>query len=481
MQIKMENNHYKQHFTTEEIIERFTKERGEIYDYSKVKYISMNRKVEFVCRKHGNFIMTPHNFLKGQNCPLCAKEIRQKREREEGLNKLIEEGNKRFEGKFDYSKAEYVNNHTNVTIGCPKHGYFQITPYSHLNTQFGCKQCAVEYVAANRKYEHRKTFVKRASAIHKGKYTYEDEYNGLDNEVKIKCPLHGIFLQTPHDHLQGCGCPKCAVRQSKGEDEIVEYIRQFGASVEQSNRNIINPLEIDIYIPSKHLAIEYDGLHWHSEQFKENAETYHLEKTNLCKEKGIRLIHIFEDEWIEKEDVVMSIISHLLGDTKYRIFARKCTVKEITSNEALQFVETNSIEFNPIEAKHNIGLFYKNELVSLMTFGDNSNRTNILESYCTKLNTIVVGGASKMLNYFIETYKPKKIATFVDKRWSNGDVFKKLGFSKVREHKPNYYYVADNHRECKQHYINESKETLKEKGIYRIYDCGSIEFEKVIE
>ena len=477
----MENKHYRQYFTTEEIVERFIKERGKIYDYSKVRYVSMNKKVEFVCEKHGIFLMTPHNFLKGQNCPICAKENRQKREREYGLNRLIEEGNKRFKYKFDYSKVEYLNSHTNVTIGCTKHGYFQITPYSHLNTQFGCKQCAVEYVAANKVEEHRKTFAKRATMIHKGKYIYTEEYNGLDNEIKIICPIHGVFIQTPHDHLQGCGCPKCAVRQSKGEEEILDFIRQIGIKAEQSNRNIINPLELDIYIPSKKLAIEYNGLHWHSEQFKDNAENYHLEKTNLCQEKGIKLIHIFEDEWLCKKDVVKSRLSHLLGDTTNRIFSRKCIIKEITSKEAIQFLETNCVEYNPFKVKYNIGLFYKKELVSVMTLCDKSNGINVLDSYCTKLNTVVVGGASKLLNYFIKTYKPNKIVTLVDKRWSDGNVFKKLGFSKVKDYKPNYYYVVDNKRENKICHLNESEEMLKEKGIYRIYDCGAIEFEKVID
>lgn len=477
----MENKYCRQYFTTEEIVERFIKERCKIYDYSKVRYVSMNKKVEFVCEKHGSFLMTPHNFLKGQNCPICAKENRQKREREYGLNRLIEEGNKRFEYKFDYSKVEYLNSHTNVTIGCPKHGYFQITPYSHLNTQFGCKQCAVEYVAANKVEEHRKTFTKRATMIHKGKYRYDiSNYNGLNADVDIICPIHGVFTQNAHDHLQGYGCPKCAVRLSRGEDEIFEFIKQLNVETEQSNRKVIKPLELDIYIPSKKLAIEYNGLRWHSEQFKENAENYHLEKTNLCQEKGIKLIHIFEDEWLYHKDIVKSMLSHSLGDTNNRISARKCTIKEITSKEAIQFLETNCIEYNPFEVKYNIGLFYKNELVSIMTFCNKSNGINVLDSYCTKLNTVVVGGASKLLNYFIKIYKPNRIVTLVDKRWSDGNVFKKLGFSKVKDYKPNYYYVVDNKRVNKLLYFNQSEETLKEKGIYRIYDCGAIEFEKVI-
>lgn len=473
----MENSRYKQYFTTEEIVQRFIRERGDIYDFSKMHYISMNKKVEFVCKKHGSFFMTPHNFLKGQNCPLCAKENRQKKEREVGLKKLVEEGNERFNYKFDYNLVFYQNNHTEVTIKCPKHGYFQITPYSHLNSQFGCKQCAVDYVAAKKVEEHRNTFIKRASAKHKNKYKYLNVYNGLQSEMSIVCPIHGVFTQIAHDHLQGNGCPKCAVRLSRGEDEIFNFIKQYVQDVKQSNRKVIKPLELDIYIPSKNLAIEYDGLHWHSEQFKEDAENYHLMKTNLCADKGIRLIHIFEDEWIEHSDIVKSRLTHILGNTENRIFARKCNIKEITPKEAIEFLEDNSIESFPNEAKYNIGLFYNGELVSVMTFGNDCKGTNVLLNYCTKINTFVIGGASKLLRYFIEEYKPKSIVTLVDKRWSNGDLFEKLGFTKVREHKPNYYYVVDNHRKNKIGYINESEETLKEKGIYKIYDCGSIEFE----
>lgn len=266
------------------------------------------------------------------------------------------------------------------------------------------------------------------------------------------------------------------------ENEIFNICKSICNDTIQSDRTVIKPLELDIYTPSKHLAIEYDGLRWHSEQFKENAETYHLEKTNLCKDKGIRLIHVFEDEWIEKKEIVKSILNNILGNNMYRIFARKCTINEISIEEAKIFLKENSIEFNITEVKYNIGLFYKNELVSVMTFGEINDGATVLQSYCNKLDTIVVGGASKLLQYFIRIEKPNEISTVVDKRWSNGDLFKKLGFNMVKENEPSYYYVVDTHRENKAKYENYgdnsiSNQVLNERGLYRIYDCGTMEFE----
>lgn len=485
----MEANKCKQYITTEEIIERFKKERGDIYDYSKIKHISMHTKVEFVCKKHGSFFMSPHNFLLGQNCPLCAKENRQNRERENGLKRLVEEGNKRFNNKFDYSETIYINSHTNCTIKCPTHGYFQITPYSHLNTQFGCKQCAVDYVADKKIERHQKLFIKRVKKIHKGKYGYLNIYQGLQTEMKIVCPIHGVFNQTAHEHLCGCGCPKCAVRQSKGEDEIINFVNTLGIEVEHGNRKLIKPLELDIYVPSKHLAIEYNGLRWHSEQFKENADTYHLEKTNLCNEKGIKLIHIFEDEWHYKSDIIKSMLANMLGKSERRIFARKCEIREVKQQEASNFLKDNNIQDCCYEVKHNIGLYYQNELVSLITFCEEQNRTVVLNDYCTKLNTVVIGGASKLLKYFIRKEHPHKLYTLVDKRWSNGNLWKKLGFTKTADNKPNYYYVVDDHRESKLYYNKMSlveqgfgkdkteHQIMLDRGIYRIYDCGTMSFE----
>lgn len=143
---KLGNNQYG-HLTTEIIVERFKDVHGNRYIYDKVNYVSMHKKVCIVCDVHGEFWQTPHNHLKGQNYPLYTKEERRNKDICKGKTSLIKLGNKRFNNKFDYSKVKYINNKSNVNIICPIHGEFQMTPYEHLSSQFGCKQCAVQFVA----------------------------------------------------------------------------------------------------------------------------------------------------------------------------------------------------------------------------------------------------------------------------------------------------------------------------------------------
>ena len=494
-------NQYKP-ITNEEIIRRFNEVHKGKYIYDKVEYYSMNREVDIICPKHGIFKQTPHNHLKGQGCPICAKEKRLEKERDRGLKNLIEEGNKRFNNKFDYSKVIYFNNKTNINIICPKHGDIWMTPYEHLHSQFGCKQCALDNIAKDKINKHKLIFEHKASTIHNNKYKYYiDDYNGIDSKMRIICPIHGEFIQTIHDHLQGCGCPKCGVKLSKAEDEIAEVINNIGIfDIIQRNRSVLKPYELDIYSPSKKIAIEYNGLVWHSEKFKENAKIYHIDKTNECKKKGIRLIHIFEDEWLEKPQIVKSMLRNILGKTSNRLYARQCEIRDVDTRTAMQFLDDNHIQ-GRCKAKYHYGLYHDGELVSLMTFGKTRQQRKYNEDYdntwellrfCNKLDTSVVGGASKLLKHFIGEVKPHRIMTYADKRWSVGKLYERLGFTYTHDSKPNYFYVVGQHRENRFKYRKgelvkqgfdpdkSEHEIMLERGIPRIYDCGTMAFEMIL-
>jgi hypothetical protein len=144
-------------------------------------------------------------------------------------------------------------------------------------------------------------------AVHHGKYDYSSvDYVNSQTLVKITCPIHGEFSQLPNNHLsKKYGCPKCSRIISRKEEELYEFVCATAGkeNVIQHTRDVISPLELDIYIPSSSIAVEFDGLRWHSEEF-EPSPSYHLNKTKMCEEKGVRLLHVFEDEWDFKKDVI---------------------------------------------------------------------------------------------------------------------------------------------------------------------------------
>jgi len=229
------------------------------------------------------------------------------------------------------------------------------------------------------------------------------------------------------------------------EKEVLVYIQSiYSGAIIENDRTIIAPKELDIYLPEINLAIEFNGIFWHSydsiETFKEKC--IHLTKNKKCIEAGIHLIQIFENEWLLKQDICKSIISSHLNHYNEKIFARNCTIKEISSRESRDFNNQNHIQ-GSFNAKINLGLYHNNELVSVMTFTKprfNSNYEYEMIRFCNKLNTRIVGGASKLFSYFVLQYKPKSVISYSDRRFFNGKVYDKLGFTLIKETSPNYFY-----------------------------------------
>ncbi len=280
------------------------------------------------------------------------------------------------------------------------------------------------------------------------------------------------------------------------EIQLTSFIKNNCINIITNSKDIIKPYELDIYLPDLNLAFEFNGVYWHNELNKE--DDYHYKKTDLCLEKGIQLIHVWEDDWMYKQDIVKSMILNKLGKTINKIFARKTIIKEITDNKLIkEFLENNHLQ-GFVGSKIKIGLFYENDLVSLMTFGNlrktmnsksDNNQYEMLR-FCNKLNTNVIGGASKLFNYFIKTYNPKQVISYADRSYSNGDLYEQLGFKLQDITAPNYYYVIDGIRKYrfgfrKDILIKEGydpskteHEIMLERKIYRIYNSGNYKFIK---
>jgi hypothetical protein len=318
------------------------------------------------------------------------------------------------------------------------------------------------------------------------------------DSYKIKCVLCGedfeILTNLRNKRIRESVniCVKCnPKKQNIKQNEIFNFISIYYPNTISSDRNILKGKEIDIYIPELNLGFEFNGLYWHSEIYKER--TYHLDKTRECLNSGISLFHIWEDNWLYKQDIVKSMILNKIGKTPNKIFARKCEVKEINDNNLVRgFLDKNHIQ-GFVGSKIKIGLFFENDLVGLMTFGNlrkslgqkSQEGSYEMLRFCNKLNTNVIGGASKLFSHFIKNYDVKKVISYSDSSRSDGNLYQKLNFKLQHETDPNYYWIVDGIR---RHRFNFRKdklvregsdpnkteiEIMNEKGFFRIFDCGS--------
>ncbi|MBC8427257.1 MAG: hypothetical protein H8D97_00005 [Proteobacteria bacterium] len=283
---------------------------------------------------------------------------------------------------------------------------------------------------------------------------------------------------------------------SEAEVEIRKFVQSNCPLNIQTNFKLDSRKELDIYIPDLKLAFEYNGLYWHSQSVRPN-KNYHLDKSIECYNNSIRLTHIFENEWINQQDIVKSRILNLLGKSN-RIFARKCKLVNVKNSTKYDFLEDNHIQGDCV-SKINLGLTYEDKLVSIMTFGKsrfNKGYEYELLRFCNIINHTIIGGASRLLKNFIKLYNPKNIISYADLRYSDGNLYNKLGFNYLRRSHPNYWYFKGNdmklyHRVQFQKHKLESKlnifdsnlteyENMLNNGYHRIFDCGNGVYEMIL-
>ena len=274
------------------------------------------------------------------------------------------------------------------------------------------------------------------------------EYEGTELKYKFQClKCNNIF----EDHLDNGRIPRCyncypiiTTRFSKYEDEIEIWLKSLNINcIKRNVRSIIKPLELDIYLPEYKLAIEFNGLWSHSEIGGNKDRHYHLTKTNLCKEKGVELIHIFEDEWINKQDIVKSIIKNKLRQIKNKIYARECEIRQVGNSAVYDFLFNNHLQ-EPLIGIYNYGLYFNDELVYLIALSKprfNKNYEYELVRSCGKMDAIVIGGFNKLVEYVMEKLEIKSIISYVDKRYFDGKGYK--DWDLINETNPNYFYTKE--------------------------------------
>lgn len=329
-----------------------------------------------------------------------------------------------------------------------------------------------------------------------------EQYEGREKEYRWKCVKCGNEFK---QKIYGTGlgvdgqvprCEKCFPNHTSSiaEQEVVEFIKSVycGEILTKVQTILENRKELDVYLPEKHFAIEFDGLYWHSKQNGKDA-SYHLLKTEECLKHGIHLIHIFEDEWMHKKKIVKDRLLSILGSIEKRIFARKCAIRDICSGESNTFLEENHLQ-GADNSSIRYGLFYNNELVSVMTFGkprfDNNHNYELIR-FASKKEYNVIGGASRLLRYFRNNHNGS-IVSYADRRYSDGTFYEKIGFVLKGISQPNYWYVKNNEKlskyACQKYKLLallgdgfdaslSERENMIKNGYDVIYDCGNLIFE----
>lgn len=392
----------------------------------------------------------------------------------ENKEQLTENGKKSYQTRLERYGEEYVKNHQRKMM-------------ENVSEEGKKRQIEAVQNAAKRKREKsEKDMIEKL------------ESNGYSNisfdkaTITYTCPnnkLHVNHKQYFYDCRFEPECKMCLPKnRSKAEIEVYDYVCSLegGQNVLNSDKIILWPKELDIVIPNKKIAIEYNGLYWHSiESGKDRM--YHYDKYKDCKDRGFSLIQIFEDEWNNKPEIVKSILRNKLGYYNEKIFARKTIIKEISTKDAREFLDTYHVYgYNRCNTK--LGLYYNDELVQVMTFSkSNKSRKHVgweIDRLATKFDTIVVGGSSKLFKYFLNKENPENVISYADLRYGEGNVYSNLGFQLEKHTVASYFYFIPSVNSIRIHRYTLRKtpeenltgktefELRSEQGFHRIYDCG---------
>jgi len=333
-----------------------------------------------------------------------------------------------------------------------------------------------------------------------------NDINSHQQEYQLRCNVCNSILQRrlTNARWKDIFCAKCnnvTVGSSRAEAEISAFLQNdCNMQVERLYDLPPSGIEIDIFLPQKNVGIEHHGLLWHSfgSCFPDNADVEsvnkfkHRNKRDICMSNNVQLLQIFENEWIDKRNIVESMMRSKLGILQNKIYARNCTIQCITAKQKSIFLNNNHIQGND-NSQIAIALIHEGDIVAAMTFGNRkitANKTFELIRFCCKTNTSVIGGASKLLKYFTKKHNVSCITTYADLRFCfDGSFYKNLGFKHIRTTPPAYWYTDTKtvmHRSNFQKHklVKQGDdlsltewEIMKERGWRRIWDCGHMVFE----
>lgn len=459
-----------------------------------------SKKVPFICNHGHHYISTPKNRVMQKNgCPYCSgkKTIVGKTD----IFSVYPE----YEKFWDYSKNTIKPEDVSRSSGkkywwiCDKGHSYDMSP----NTKFGGKKIQNCPVCSGHRVQKDYNDLLTTNTTLCREWNYDrntqdpSEYSrGSKEKVWWKRQKGHSFKSVIKERTRPrknrnspTGCPICNANFSFTEQEIADFVTSIlspDTVVMRNDRSCIYPKELDIYIPDKKIAIEFNGLYWHSETAGKDRR-YHYDKWKQCNDQGVQLITIWEDDWLNKRSIVESMLAHKLGvHDGAAVYARKTVVEEIPFVIAKDFLDKYHIQ-GSVQGSIYFGLYYKDNLLAVSVW--RKNKTQLyLDRYATSCN--VVGGMGKMLKQgklYAKQQGLLQIITFADHEVSNGNLYEVLGFDHDKELAPDYKYVVDGQRKHKFGYrlkrFKNDPALIYQDGltelqlanlnnIYRVWDCG---------
>lgn len=428
-------------------------------------YSGLKEPARFSCSEHGEFKTKATYALSSKYiCPKCADANR-------GMGKAYKSKSlfdTRVKELVGFKFGSYRGSGVQIPVLCLKHRVkFKIYPsrLTQRDTFVGCPDCISEY----RQTLFTKTKDQVAAEIHEkhqGKIELVGEYLGTRQRHTFRCLVCNGTWQTIPDSIvrtKSSGCPHCVaeVSVSQGEQELFDWVRGLFPDAQQSVRKVYKPgsanaLEWDVYIPSKKFAIEYNGLYFHS--YPRKDKKYHWEKTQLSREIGVRLVHVYEDDWKYRTALVKKTLKHLLGVSNLRYYARdfRVSCRASVSVGIARFYNKNHLLGAPVRGI-TYGLLHGNILYSAMTFSPiQSKRGELhregvyeLTRFATKGH--VVGAASRLFSAFVKAYNPSEIVSYSDNDMFGGDMYEMLGFTRASDVRYDYTTVWHGRRRHKSY------------------------------
>jgi hypothetical protein len=318
-----------------------------------------------------------------------------------------------------------------------------------------------------------------------------DDYEGIEKLYPWRCETCKTVFE---DTLYAGKIPRCPICNPKFISEFEKEVRSHLGSLESelicNSRNIISPKELDIFIPKFNLAIECNGVYWHSE-LQGKDKYYHLSKTIECEKKGIDLVHVWDNAWYNKKNIILSILNSRLNNNN-KLFARCCHVATVSTSTKKTFMEQNHLQ-GDAPSSVNLGLYNGPILCAIMTFSKprfNKEFEWELVRYVQLVNHTVVGGASKLFKYFKTYFNPKSIISYSDRSIFSGKMYSILGFNFSHYSDPGYRYfnkkipdvlfsrIMFQKHKLEKKIVNYDPslsewDNMKNNNFDRIWDCGN--------